>query len=203
MVVSWWIVALCPVYSPDIPVCSADCTLYTPSTGTLAYTVSSPLGEFSICTFCYSYSQSLQCGFFVPLGTHHCWVSRGSMEWKVCLTLLRMTSSGNQTQALLILSPMPYLLSHMLDCLQHKMSCGSNPTQVELGVHSPNVLLGRKKKYKCTGHGWWWWHWIWVCVVSWHLVSVSTFSVMYDHTIFYVSKSPNQTSAHKQNRQSA
>ena len=30
--------------------------------------------------------------FFVPPGTHHCWVDRGSMEWDVCPTLLHMTN---------------------------------------------------------------------------------------------------------------
>ena len=32
-------------YSPDIPVGSADCTIYTPGTGTHSFTVSSPLGR--------------------------------------------------------------------------------------------------------------------------------------------------------------
>ena len=31
------------VYSPDIPVGSADCTIYTPGIGTHSFTVSSPL----------------------------------------------------------------------------------------------------------------------------------------------------------------
>ena len=35
------------VYSPDIPVGSADCTIYTPGIGTHSFTVSSPLGENS------------------------------------------------------------------------------------------------------------------------------------------------------------
>ena len=33
------------VYSPDIPVGSADCTIYTPGIGTHSFTVSSPLGS--------------------------------------------------------------------------------------------------------------------------------------------------------------
>ena len=33
------------VYSPDIPVGSADCTIYTPGIGTHSFTVSSPLGR--------------------------------------------------------------------------------------------------------------------------------------------------------------
>ena len=59
-----------------------------------------------------SYSQSLQCSILVPQGTHHCWVD--SINWEVCLTLLHMTTSGNRTPGLWILSPMPYPLGHML-----------------------------------------------------------------------------------------
>ena len=33
------------VYSPDIPIGSADCTIYTPGIGTHSFTVSSPLGR--------------------------------------------------------------------------------------------------------------------------------------------------------------
>ena len=33
------------VYSPDIPVASANCTIYTPGIGTHSFTVSSPLGR--------------------------------------------------------------------------------------------------------------------------------------------------------------
>ena len=51
---------------------------------------------------------------FVPPGTHHCWVGKGSMEWEVCLTLLHLTSGGNQTPDILILNPTPYPLFHML-----------------------------------------------------------------------------------------
>ena len=40
-------------------------------------------------------------------------------------------------------------------------------------------------------------------VVKWQLVSVRTFSVMYDHILFYVCKTQNQTSLHKQHAQSA
>ena len=46
---------------------------------------------------------------FIPPGTHHC--GRDSMEWEVCLTLLHMPSSGNQTPDLLILSPLSYYLA--------------------------------------------------------------------------------------------
>ena len=53
--------------------------------------------------------------YFVPLGTHQCWVGRGSMEWKFfCPILLHTTSSGNQTPEHLILRLMPYPLSHMI-----------------------------------------------------------------------------------------
>ena len=47
-------------------------------------------------------------------GTHYGWVDRGSVEYEVCLTLLHMASTGNQTPDLLILSPMPYPLGHMV-----------------------------------------------------------------------------------------
>ena len=52
--------------------------------------------------------------FFIPPGTYHCWVTWGSMEWEVCPTFLHMTSSGNWTPDILILSPTPYPLGHML-----------------------------------------------------------------------------------------
>ena len=45
--------------------------------------------------------------FFVPSGIHHYWVTRGSMEREVYLTLLHMTSSGNRTPDLQILSATP------------------------------------------------------------------------------------------------
>ena len=51
-------------------------------------------GEFSICTLCCSYSQSLQFSFLVPPGTHHCWVDRGGVIWEACPTPLHMTVSG-------------------------------------------------------------------------------------------------------------
>ena len=47
-------------------------------------------------------------------GTHYSWVDRGSVEYEVRLTLLHMASTGNRTPDLLILSPMPYPLGHVL-----------------------------------------------------------------------------------------
>ena len=47
-------------------------------------------------------------------GTHYGMVDRGSVEYEVSLTLLRMASTGNQIADLLILSPTPYPLGHML-----------------------------------------------------------------------------------------
>ena len=38
----------------------------------------------------------------------------GSMEWEVCLTLLHMSSNGNRTPGILILSAMLYPPGHML-----------------------------------------------------------------------------------------
>ena len=37
-------------------------------------------------------------------------------------------------------------------------------------------------------------NWVWVCVIYWHLVSIRTFGIMCDHTLFYACKSPDQTS---------
>ena len=71
------------------------------------------LGEFSSFSVANAIHNS---PIFVPPCTHHCWVDRGSMEWKVCLTLLHMTSSGNGTSDLLTLSLTPYPLVHMLPC---------------------------------------------------------------------------------------
>ena len=47
-------------------------------------------------------------------GTHYSWVDRSSVEYEVYPTLLHMASTGNRTPDLLILSPTPYLLGHML-----------------------------------------------------------------------------------------
>ena len=54
-------------------------------------------------------------------GTHYGWVDRGSVEYEVCPTLLHVASTGKRTPDLLILSPMPYPLGHMLPTdLQHR-----------------------------------------------------------------------------------
>ena len=47
-------------------------------------------------------------------GTHYSWVDQGSEEYKVCLTLLQMARTGNRTPDLVISSPMPYPLEHVL-----------------------------------------------------------------------------------------
>ena len=85
------------VYSPDIPVGSADCTIYTP--GIRTHSLQSHLlwGQFSICALCCSYSQSLQFSFLVPPGTHHCQVDWGSMIWETCPKPLHM--DGSMTRA--------------------------------------------------------------------------------------------------------
>ena len=85
------------VYRPDIPCIqqSVQFTLLVLEHALLQYYLLR--GEISICALCYCYRQSLQCSFIVLLGTHHCWVDRDSMEWKVFPTLLHMNSSGNQT----------------------------------------------------------------------------------------------------------
>ena len=47
-------------------------------------------------------------------GTHYGWVNQGSVEYKVCPTLVHMASTGNRNPDLLILSPMPCPLGHMI-----------------------------------------------------------------------------------------
>ena len=47
-------------------------------------------------------------------GTQYGWVDRGSVEYEVCPTLLHMANIGNRTPDLLILSPTPYPLGHVL-----------------------------------------------------------------------------------------
>ena len=47
------------------------------------------------------------------LGTHCYWMDRGSVEYKVCPTLLHMTSAENRTPDLLILSPTACPLCHV------------------------------------------------------------------------------------------
>ena len=53
------------------------------------------------------------------LDTHYSWVDQVSVEIEVCPTLLHMASTGNRTPDLLILSPMPYPLGHMLKSEEH------------------------------------------------------------------------------------
>ena len=56
-------------------------------------------------------------------GTHYGWVDRGSVVYEVCPTLLHMASTGNRTPDLLILSPTPYPLGHMLpQCSETQIS---------------------------------------------------------------------------------
>ena len=52
-------------------------------------------------------------------GTHYGWVDLGSAECEVYPTLLHMASTGNRTPDLLILSPTPYPLGHMLPPREH------------------------------------------------------------------------------------
>ena len=84
-------------------------TIYIPEIGTHSFT-HLIWENFSICTFCRSYNQSLQCSFLVPPATHHCWVDRGAWNEKFDQ---HMTSSGNQAPDLLILS-LTHPLGHML-----------------------------------------------------------------------------------------
>ena len=56
---------------------------------------------------------SLQPWICAP-GTHYGWVGCGSVEYEVYPTLPYMANTGNGTPDLLILSPTPYPLDHML-----------------------------------------------------------------------------------------
>ena len=47
-------------------------------------------------------------------GTHYSLVDRGCVEYEICPSVLHVTSTGNQTPDLLILSPTPYPPDHML-----------------------------------------------------------------------------------------
>ena len=114
------------IYTSDILMNSAACTIYRAGVGKHSFTVLSALGRIQC--ICCSYSQSLQFEIlFFSSGTHHhCWVDRGSREWEVCLTLLHMTSNGSWTWDHLILSPMPYPLSKMFPNLWDKPDIASN-----------------------------------------------------------------------------
>ena len=89
------------------PLSSADFTI-TPLVLELSLIRSHFLwGEFSACSAA-NVIHNVQ--IFVPPGTHHWQLGRGSMKWEVYPTLPHMTSSGNQTLDLLLLSPTPYPL---------------------------------------------------------------------------------------------
>ena len=60
-------------------------------------------------------------------GTHYSWVDRGSVEYKICPTLLHMASTGNRTPDLLILSPTPYPLGHMLPSISRGPTIHDTP----------------------------------------------------------------------------
>ena len=55
----------------------------------------------------------IQTWIYAP-GTHYGWVDRGIAKYEVCPILLHMTNTENRTPDLLILSPTPYPLGHML-----------------------------------------------------------------------------------------
>ena len=69
-------------------------------------------------------------------GTHYGWVDRGSVEYEVCPTLLHMASTGNRTPDLLILSPTPYPLGHMLPVIVMKTSLSGPPSYMDHFVRS-------------------------------------------------------------------
>ena len=75
-------------------------------------------------------------------GTHYGWVDQGSVEYKVCSTLLHMTSTGNRTKDLLILSPMPYPLGHMLPYQQINILIDKNAiTKTEKECEENFILI--------------------------------------------------------------
>ena len=117
---------------------SADFTIYTPSVETLSYSLISSgensahflqLMPFTILQFTFHQS--------VTSGTHHCWVGRDSVEWEVSPTLLHKTSSGNQTQDLLILSPTAYPLGHPLTKVSNEVKCSIFLCTVK--IHFPKL----------------------------------------------------------------
>ena len=55
-------------------------------------------GEFSICTLCCNFSQSLQFSFLVPPSTHHCWVDRSGMIWEACPAPLHIGGTVTRAQ---------------------------------------------------------------------------------------------------------
>ena len=57
------------------------------------------------------------------LGIHSIWVDPDSVECKVFLTLLHLTSNENQTLDLLTLSPVPSPLGFVLDHVLLNLSC--------------------------------------------------------------------------------
>ena len=71
------------------------------------------------------------------LGTHYDWVDRGSVEYEVCPTLLRMASTENRTPDLLILSNALSTWPHAP--IQHKeiLGCGSFNDQAMTSTQSP------------------------------------------------------------------
>ena len=116
---------------------------------------------------------------------------RGSMEWAFCPT----PTHDQQWESNLTFwsSSPPYQLGHMLPVVPHFL------------LHSVHVIydtaviavLCRKLKDEHK----------YIREIIWsskfelfndtfNLVSVRTFSVMYDHTLFYAYKSPDQTSGH-------
>ena len=68
------------VHIPDIPMSSADCII-TPLV--LEYTLLQPnlWGEFW--PFSAGKAIDYNSAFFIPPGTHYCWLDRGSMDWEV------------------------------------------------------------------------------------------------------------------------
>ena len=84
----------------------------------LFYSLISSRENSAIAHFATAIAISLEFNFFVPSGTYHCSVGRGSMEWDVCLTLLHMSSSGNGTRCIC-----PWF-KHIFFMIEHEKGLG-------------------------------------------------------------------------------
>ena len=104
---------------------------------------------------------------FCPPGTHHCWVSRDSMEWRVRPTPLHMTCSGNLRP--FDLDPLstrlraPYIaqtatihqVTTMLATSKNVLFLGHNHL-LTTGIDDPSPLTGIWTIIKVSGHQYRW-----------------------------------------------
>ena len=105
------------------------------------YTCSSDF-TFPLAVGAYGSLQLLIQPWICAPGTHYGWVDRGSVEYEVCPTLLHMASTGNRTPDLLILSPTPYPLGHVLPILTIATSHLSRIYNLAYEVDKPILFYG-------------------------------------------------------------